>query len=67
MKFCKNCSHLIIPKNMENSPAFWRCHKLPIEISPVSGETAYEYCTNARSTDGTCTITGYLWQKRQGD
>lgn len=67
MKFCKDCNHMLIPKNMENSPAFWKCHKLPIEVSPVSGETAYEYCSNARSTSGACTKAGDLWQEKQGD
>lgn len=67
MKLCKNCNHMRIPNNMENSPYFWKCHKLPIEVSPVSGETAYEFCTNARSTFGACTEAGDLWQEKQGE
>ena len=67
MKFCKNCNHLRIPQHMDNFENFWKCNKVSLETSFVSGKQLLAFCTQERSQWGTCGFTGILFETKQGD
>lgn len=67
MKFCKDCNHLRIPQHMDESENFWKCNKVILETSPVSGKQLLAFCMQERSQWGTCGPTGTYFETKQGD
>jgi len=52
---------------MDNFENFWKCNKVSLETSFVSGKQLLAFCTQERSQWGTCGFTGILFETKQGD